>query len=317
MPKDILNLPVLGREATVVPDAIDREERTIDVVWTTGATVRRARWEGWDSLVEYDEELIVSPNAVRLDRLNDGAPFLESHRSWGLDSVLGNVVPDSVKIEGGEGRATIRLTSAPDAESIVHRILEGSVNKVSVGYRVHKYEIEKRDGERELWRAVDWEPYEISAVAMPADPGATIRSDEGGEDRLHPCAIVRRDITSSSEDQSKGLTMSSKAKAAKGAAKTGRQADTITRTADDAVQHADAIEAAVDAERTSDQEARAPQVADTNDAIEAERRRVSEIMTLCRRHGLDDRAEDMIRRGISLDAARAEILSYAQKLVTV
>ncbi len=288
MPKDIINLPVLGREAAVVRGATNKEERTIDVVWTTGATVRRARWEGWDTIVEYDEELVVSPNAVRLDRLNDGAPFLESHRSRELDSVLGNVVPGSVKIEGGEGRATIRLTSAPDAESIVHRILEGSVNKVSVGYRVHKYEIEKRDGERELWRAVDWEPYEISAVAMPADPGASIRSEDAGRDRLHPCAIVMRDITSSSEDQSKGLTMSSKAKAAKGAAKTGRQADTITRTADDAVQHADAIDAAVDAER----------------------RRVSEILTLCRRHGLDDRAEDMISRGISLDAARAEILDH-------
>lgn len=309
MPKDMLNLPVLGREATVVPDAIDREDRTIDVVWTTGATVRRARWEGWDSLVEYDEELIVSPNVVRLGRLNDGAPFLESHMGWSLNSVLGNVVPGSVKIEGGEGRATIRLTSAPDAESIIHRILEGSVNKVSVGYRVHKYEIEKRDGERELWRAVDWEPYEISAVAMPADPGASIRSEDAGRERLHPCAIVRRDITPLSEDQSKGLTMSSKARAAKGAAKTGRQADTITRTADDAVQTVDAIEAAVDA-RAAEQEARAPQVADTNDAIEAERRRVSEILTLCRKHGLADSAEDMIRRGISLDAARAEILDH-------
>ena len=299
MAKDIINLPVLGREATVVPGATNNEDLTIDVVWTTGAIVRREPWDGF----EYDEELIVSPNAVRLDRLNDGAPFLKSHMAWSLDSVIGTVVPGSVKIEGGEGLATIRLTSAHDADSIVHRILEGTIKKVSVGYRVHKYEIEKRDGDRELWRAVDWEPYEISAVAMPADPGASIRSEDAGRERLHPCAIVRRDINPSSEDQSKGLTMTSKAKAAKGAAKTGRQADTITRTADDAAQ-------TVDAERTSDQEARAPQVADTNDAIEAERRRVSEILALCRKHGLADRAEDMICRGISLDAARAEILDH-------
>ena len=306
MPKDMLNLPVIGREATVVPGAINKEDRTIDVVWTTGATVRRARWAGWDSLVEYDEELVVSPNAVRLERLNDGAPFLESHRSWGLDSVLGNVVPGSVKIADGEGRATIRLTSAPDAESTIHRILEGSVNKVSVGYRVHKYEIEKRDGERELWRAVDWEPYEISAVAMPADPGASIRSEDAERERLHPCAIIRRDTTTAAAGQPKGHTMPTKKKqAANGAAETGRANDAIDQRA--ATSTADASRSAAQPEPT-------PQAAPAHDdsaaAIEAERQRASEILTLCKRHGLDDRAEDMIKRGISLDAARAEILDH-------
>lgn len=306
MPKDMLNLPVIGREATVVPGAINKEDRTIDVVWTTGATVRRARWEGWDSIVEYDEELVVSPNAVRLERLNDGAPFLESHRSWGLDSVLGNVMPGSVKIEGGEGRATIRLTSAPDAESTIHRILEGSVNKVSVGYRVHKYEIEKRDGERELWRAVDWEPYEISAVAMPADPGASIRSEDAERERLHPCAIIRRATTTAAADKPKGTTMSNKTKqAAGGAAEIGRATDAIDQRA--ATATADEI-------RSADQPKTTPQAAPAADnsvaAIEAERQRASEILTLCKRHGLDDRAGDMIKRGISLDAARAEILDH-------
>ena len=304
MAKDTLNLPVLGREATVVPGAINEEERTIDVVWTTGATVRRARWEGWDTVVEYDEELIVSPNAVRLERLDDGAPFLESHNSWSLGSVLGNVVPGSVKIEGGEGRATIRLTSAPDAESVVHRILEGSVNKVSVGYRVHKYEIEKRDGERELWRAVDWEPYEISAVAMPADPGASIRSEDAGRERLHPCAIIRRDTTPAPAGQPKGHVMTKKKQAADGAADT---------RANDAPDQRTAI-ATADAGRNAEPQQAPTQASPAGGnsaaAIEAERRRASEILTLCKRHGLEDRAEDMIRRGISLDAARSEILDH-------
>ena len=290
MLKDMLNLPVLGREATVVPGAINKEERTIDVVWTTGATVRRARWEGWDTIVEYDEELVVSANAVRLERLNDGAPFLESHMSWGLGSVLGNVLPDTVKIEGGEGRATIRLTSAPDAESIIHRILEGSVNKVSVGYRVHKYEIEKRDGERELWRAVDWEPYEISAVAMPADPGASIRSDDSGQERIHPCAIIRRDTTTAQADQQKGNTMSDKTKAVAGdATETTRKSEANASTG---------------AEQTAP-ETRAD---DNADALVAERQRAADILKLCRRHGMDDMADNLVASGASVDEARAKIL---------
>lgn len=301
MPKDTLNLPVLGREATVVPGAINKDERTIDVVWTTGATVRRERWEGWDDIVEYDEELIVSPSAVRLERLNDGAPFLESHIGWSLNSVLGNVVPDSVKIEGGEGRATIRLTSASDAETVIHRILEGTVNKVSVGYRVHKYEIHKRDGERELWRAVDWEPYEISAVAMPGDPGTSIRSDESGQDGLHPCAIIRRDTNPAPAGQQKGHTMSKNKQAADGAAENGRETDTIEQRSSNVTN--------VDA-RSSEPSAAAPASDNPAVAIAAERHRASEILTLCKRHGLDDHAEDMIKRGVSLDAARAEILDH-------
>src|SRR5690606_24529723 len=60
----------------------------------------------------------------------------------------------------------------------------------SVGYRVHRYEIEKRDGQPELWRAVDWEPIEISAVPIGADPGAHVRA---GDAAPMPCVLVRRD----------------------------------------------------------------------------------------------------------------------------
>ena len=177
MPKDTLDLPLIGREAMVRADTINEAERTIDIIWTTGATVQRARWEGWDELVEYNEELLVDGNSIRLDRLNEGAPFLDSHRTWGgVANVLGSVVPGSVRVENGHGTAKIRLTSADDAAPAIQRILERTINKVSVGYRVHRYEITTTEGARELWRAVDWEPFEISAVALPADPGASIRS---------------------------------------------------------------------------------------------------------------------------------------------
>ena len=172
MDPEILTLPLIGRAASVRAESVNPQARTIEIVWTTGAIVQRQRWEGWDGVVEYDEELIVSPEAVRMGRMNDGAPFLDSHNGWSLGSVLGSVVPGSARIEGGEGVATIQLTAAADVADLVQRILEKSVRFVSVGYRVHKYEITKVEGQRELWRAVDWEPMEVSAVAMPADAGA-------------------------------------------------------------------------------------------------------------------------------------------------
>ena len=46
MPPDTLLLPVIGRAASVRPESINPEARTVEIVWTTGATVQRRRWEG-------------------------------------------------------------------------------------------------------------------------------------------------------------------------------------------------------------------------------------------------------------------------------
>ncbi|MCV2870641.1 HK97 family phage prohead protease [Defluviimonas sp. WL0002] len=291
MPKDLTQLPLIGRRADVLPDTIDADAREIDIIWTTGATVQRYRWEGWDDIVEYDEELIVSEAAVRLDRLNAGAPFLDSHMSYSLESVIGSVVPGSVRIENGQGSARIKLTSAPDAADIVHRILEKTVRHVSVGYRVHKYEITKASGERELWRAVDWEPYEISAVAMPADAGAQIRSakEVAPGMALSPCVLIRQDQTAAAAASLKGTTMTDKTKAAVGAETDPTTAQTETRTAPT--------------------QQPAPQPADSTKAVSAERERGLAITKLVRQHGLDqDFGDKLIEEGKTLDQARAAIL---------
>lgn len=306
MPKDILELPILGRAAEV--RAVDEAARTIDVVWTTGAGVQRRRWEGWDDVVEYDEELVVSGNAVRLERLNAGAAFLDSHRGYGLANVLGSVVPGSVRLEGGSGHATIRPTAAPGAADQVQRILERSVRSVSVGYRVHRYEITKAEGRREHWRAVDWEPFEISAVAIGADPGAQVRS--AGSDTLTPCVLVRQDDPAAlGAAPMRGQTMPKDQKAADDPVRADGQAEggTQARAADPAeTSSAKPPTQAPAAEATRT----APTPAVDADAIRAEeRRRVGEIGALCRRHAFDDAfADDLVARGVTLDAARTAIL---------
>lgn len=296
MPEERVDLPLIGREAMVRADTIDADERMIDIVWTTGATVQRVRWEGWDDRIEYDEELEVTPGAIRLDRLNGGGPFLDSHNSWGgVRTVLGSVVPGSVRIANGQGTAKIRLTSAEDAVPAIHRILERTISKVSVGYRVHKYEITRKDGTREHWRAVDWEPFEISAVAMPADPGASIRSETSGQDHRNPCVIVRRDITAAAAANGEEAAMPDDNPNAAGFAATPARSEAAAQTR--------AAEAA---------QAPAAPPAPTADleAIRAEERaRAAEIGTLCARHGLDASFRDqLIRDGVALDQARARIL---------
>lgn len=178
-------LPMQIREAEVVSNTVDAESRTVEVVWTTGARV--ARHSYFDG--PYQEELDTDPKAVRMKRLNSGAPVLDSHRSWGLDGVIGVVEKGSATIKPGEGRAKVRFAKDDDkADAIWRKVQQGIITAVSVGYRIHKLvETREKDGTRVL-RATDWEPYEISFVAVGADADAGIRSDHIPE---NACVIER------------------------------------------------------------------------------------------------------------------------------
>jgi len=93
MPEDqIIDLPVIGRAGSL--RSVDEAARTFEVLWTTGAQVRRYSWARDE---EFDEELLVTPGAMRLERLNGGAPFLNSHASWSLRSILGVVEEGSIR----------------------------------------------------------------------------------------------------------------------------------------------------------------------------------------------------------------------------
>lgn len=183
-----VEIPAVHRAAELRAESFDEADNTIEIVWTTGARVRRNSW--WDG--PYDEELEVTPKAIRLDRLNLGAPFLNTHDSWDLSRVLGSVVPGSAKIEKGKGTARILLSRAPGDADAIQKIRDGIVRNISVGYRVHKViKTEGQEGDVPLHRVVDWEPLEISAVPIPADPGAQVRSGERPEGaRTYPCIIV-------------------------------------------------------------------------------------------------------------------------------
>ncbi|MEA1938729.1 MAG: hypothetical protein U9N14_06535 [Pseudomonadota bacterium] len=100
-----LNLPVMRRAGELAPASLDAEARTVDVVWSTGARVRR----GGFLREPYDEELSLDPAHVRLVRLNAGAPFLRTHEMHDLDAVICSVVPGSARIEDGQGLAYIRI----------------------------------------------------------------------------------------------------------------------------------------------------------------------------------------------------------------
>ncbi|MEQ9145233.1 MAG: Mu-like prophage major head subunit gpT family protein [Parvibaculaceae bacterium] len=301
--EQMIELPALRRSAELAPNSIDPETRSVEVIWSTGARVRRASLFG----EPHDEELSMAPEHVRLERLNAGAPFLKVHEAHDLDAVIGSVVPGSARIENGKGIARIRLSERDAVDDIWRDIEAGHIRAVSIGYQVHRFEISKppkdSGGGRELWRAVDWTPFEISAVPVGADPAAGFRA----RDPINDCVLHRRDAAT--EQGEPPMTDRTETTAAPEETsmtddKTGA-AEPQTRAAETKPKAPKPAPdtAPEDGSRSTDTDALVSEVR------AQERERVSMI------HGLADKlqlergfADDLIRRGVSIDEARRLIL---------
>ena len=185
-----LELPALRRAADLLPATINPQERSIEVVWSTGARVRRQPLFG----DPFDEELSMDPKSVHLERLNAGAPLLKLHDLQALESIIGSVVPGTARIEKGLGIARVSFSERDDVEPLWDDVMAGHIRAVSIGYQVHRYEVSQVANGPDVWRAVEWTPFEISAVPVGADPAAGFRSVEP----LLPCTVNRSPPSTSS-----------------------------------------------------------------------------------------------------------------------
>ena len=271
-----IELPAMRRAADILPSTIDEGDRSIEVVWSTGSRVRRQPLFG----EPFDEELGMDAGNVRLERLNAGAPLLKVHELRTLDAVIGSVVPGSARVENGRGIARVRFSEREDVTPIWNDISGGHIRAVSIGYQVHRFEVSRSANGPELWRAVDWTPFEISAVPVGADPAAGFRS----VDPLIPCVVDRDDAVTKERTSMEETNVTP--------APTPIAPEPISRAADPA----------------PDTQAMITQALITQ-AQTAERERVGTIYDLAGRLGLErGLAEDLVTRGVALDEARRVIL---------
>lgn len=165
-------MPALQMRAAFVPGTLDADKRTVQMTWTTGARVLRGFWD------PYYEELSLDPAHVRMGRLQSGAaPLLNAHSSDGIDDVIGVVESAQLEPGGRSGSATVRFDRGEDGEEAFRKVRDGILRNVSVGYRTYKMQkIEGGDDTTPVFRAVDWEPYELSMVPIGADAGAATRA---------------------------------------------------------------------------------------------------------------------------------------------
>ncbi|MCO7576176.1 MULTISPECIES: prohead protease/major capsid protein fusion protein [Pseudomonas chlororaphis group] len=268
--------PTLSLRAAVREGSVDIEARTVELVWTTGAIGQRWSWD----VGTYMEELEVSEEAIRLERLNNGAPLLNTHKSDDLDDVIG--VVERAWIEGGEGHALVRFSKRDDAEKIFLDVQDKILRKISVRYAVHRYQItEDSEDKHPTYRAVDWEPLELSIVPIAFDDGANIRS------------------------------------AKTPAEYTGERFKTIfeVREAKTLPDQPAAVANTTEENPMTEEEKRAAEELIRKQAEETERKRSLTIRQMARKVGLgDDVADDLIARGVSLsDASSALIDKVAER----
>ncbi len=272
-------------------DSVNEDKRTVDVVFSTGSRVLRYRYDRG----RYSEELSIDTKHMDLSRLNGGAPVLDSHSFYNLGAQLG--VVERAWVADGVAMATLRLSARDDVEPVWQDIRDGIIRNVSVGYSVQKYEITKNEDKPDEYRAVEWQPFEISFVTVPADADAGVRQNS---QNLTPCIL---EMVRSDPPQEKGIDMPKAVKKAEQTAATETRSEVITPTTEvvdnvDAGQSraADSVPAAGDAPL------------DEAGIRAAERDRVTGIQTAARAVGLDDGvATRLIDQGLSVDQAKVRM----------
>ena len=174
-----MNKPITRhiRECEIRVDSFNEDERTVEVCWAAGAKVKRRSWETGP----YIEELSMKPEHIRLDRMNSGAmSLLDTHDSWSIENRIGTVVAGTVRFEKGRAFCRVKISRKGLGERILSDLADGMPFPVSVGYKIHAYEEKDpaEEGKLPTRLLIDWEPFEISAVPVPADPQAQSRNQE-------------------------------------------------------------------------------------------------------------------------------------------
>lgn len=275
------------RLADLKPSTYNEETRSMEVVFSTGARVLRSSW--FDG--NFIEELDMDKKSVRLDRFKKGAPVLDSHNRFSLNAVLG-VVTDA-RIEKGEGIATIRFSQRAGVQDIIDDIRAGIIKNVSVGYQTHKIREDKEQDGVRVFRAVDWEPTEVSFVTVPADAGAQARN-EGDE---HECEVEER----GAEEQ---VAVTEPTPPSEPAPISDRNATVESGSENNTT--------AIIAEESPMDPAELKRLQE--EAAKAERARASAIRAAVLKVGLaEDHAIRMIDAGATLEAAHAEIIEELHK----
>lgn len=140
------------------------DQYEFEIAFSSEQPYQRQFWDEQNQeMVVLDEILVHTPEAVDLSRLNNNAPLLFNHN---FDNHLG-VVCDARIDADNVGRALVKFSKHGTlANDVRNKVIEGTMEKISVGYDIKEYHIDYAKGQLIVTK---WAPYELSFVTVPAD----------------------------------------------------------------------------------------------------------------------------------------------------
>jgi HK97 family phage major capsid protein/HK97 family phage prohead protease len=251
----------------------DTESRTVRFSFSSEEPVDM--WYGTEILSH-------TPGAVRIDQRQQTMPLLFNHDR---DDLLG--VVESIGVGADKrGYCDVRFGRDDRGDWAMKQYNDDVLVNVSFMYRVFKF-IE--DTEEETYTAIDWEPYEISLVTVPAD--ASVGKGRSVTDEAQPVSI---------ESRSKSATTAAPA-----------SAESLTLSGDTDMFKRKFVkqDPATDGTTGASGGNGIDQNALRLEAATNERQRAAEIEALCQAHGVDaDLRRGLIQRGASVAEARGAVL---------
>jgi len=124
---------------------------------------------------EGQELLEHSAEAVNLERMNS-APLLLNHDPSDQIGVV-----ESAVVTDGTMRGAVRFSRSKHAEEIMQDVKDGIRTGISIGYSVNEVR-EEKEGNSVIWRVIDWMPFEVSVVSIPADNTIGVGRSENKEE---------------------------------------------------------------------------------------------------------------------------------------
>jgi hypothetical protein len=274
--------------AEIRAETFDAKAMTVDVVASSGARVKK----GGFFTEPFIQELEISKKAMKLARFRNGAPVLDNHGqgkrdnanefAFGIRDVMGVVENPRIETITVEGRGkipalvnTVRFSDREEFQGVIKDIEKRIIRNVSIGFNINKNkEIKDENTELRVFRAIDWEPVELSFVPAGADPESVTRG---------------LDNNFSNECEFEFLSTDQR-----GAAIMEPGNENVTKPA---------------GARTVTEPPKVDEAKLRQEAVEAERKRSADIRTACGKHKIEtEKTDDMITRGITVDEARNEIL---------
>jgi HK97 family phage major capsid protein len=224
------------------------DKRTRDLSFSSEKPVER--WFGAEILDH-------APSSVRMGFMQSGrAPLLLNHD---MRQQVGIV--ESASLDKKRGLAGVRFGRTTVATDALGNVDDRILVNTSVGYRIHELRLDTQKGDHDTYRVIDWEPFEASLVAVPADDSVGVgRSALDEPDPPDIPAQVEVE-TEARHERASSISVSETAHNAKG--------ENMTTQASGA---GDGVEVNVT-------------------AVQAERQRRDAIINICKSNKIDSRTE--------------------------